>query len=213
MTILTANGFVKLYNDMINSYIAQGWLISPVTMNGSYTYTKGYIDLVNPNKKAIIRAFVLEKWERLDNINSYTYTTRITFREFPWNGLYTPQNIYLDRAAVVLSDNMFINIDDNKHIYTDSLDEYKRICDIRSKREAIKQENTNIKSFEIKKLSNKFIDSIMERVNNIRGFKNATVSCINSIIMYRHDRLCYGSRVFGEIKFSQNGHYGSITLR
>lgn len=45
--------------------------------------------------------------------------------------------------------------------------------------------DVEVNNYKLNKFSNKFIDSIMEKINKVRGFRNATASCVNNIKVMR----------------------------
>ena len=45
--------------------------------------------------------------------------------------------------------------------------------------------DTEVHDYKLNKFSNKFIDNIMEKINKVRGFKNATASCVDNIKVMR----------------------------
>ena len=112
----------------------------------------------------------------------------------------------------LVSERRFYQIKEN-YLYVDTLDELKKIREIQRKRKASRRKtpNTN-KSYPLSKLSAKFIDSIMKRINSIDGFKLATASCIESVCSYRCVDRRNNTRFKGEVTFKFNNRISRIVL-
>lgn len=73
--------------------------------------------------------------------------------------------------------------------------------------------DTEVHDYKLDKFSNKFIDSIMEKINKVRGFRNATASCVNNIKITRQlsrSDSCYTYRV--KVDFSYKDKSSSIYM-
>lgn len=51
----------------------------------------------------------------------------------------------------------------------------------RKDRKSYTHRNVEVNNYKLNKFSNKFIDSVMEKINKVRGFKNATAACVDNI--------------------------------
>ena len=218
MAILYIKDIIRHYNSVIKSFMDQGYIISPTTMYGGYHYVDGYTDLVNINdKKNFIRIFVMREYcsdGSYYDSNSYKYSiTKILAKKYEFDGKFKPISARPD-CGKLISEKCFYQIKEN-YLYADTLDDLKRIREIHHKRKESRRKVSDIKSYPINKLSADFIDSIMERINSIRGFKRATASCIESVCSYQcvdlGDRRNIKKRRVVTFKF--NNKCGRINLK
>ena len=216
MAVISINDIIRHYNSVIKSFMEQGYIISPTTVYGGYQYVDGYTDLVNLNdKKSIIRIFVMREYCSDDyyyDYNSYKYSiTKIIAKKYEWDGKFKCMNCRPELGKLV-SERRFYQIKEN-YLYVDTLDELKKIREIQRKRKASRRKTPNTKkSYPLSKLSVKFIDSIMKRINSIDGFKLATASCIESVCSYRCVDRRNNTRFKGEVTFKFNNRIGRIVL-
>ena len=216
MTVFSVKDVISYYNLVIKSFMDKYYIISPTTMDRGYQYVDGYTDLVNLNdKKSIIRIFVIREYCSdgcYYDYNSYKYSIiKIIAKKYEWDGKFKCMNCRPELGKLV-SERRFYQIKEN-YLYVDTLDELKQIREIQRKRKASRRKTPNTKkSYPLSKLSVKFIDSIMKRINSIDGFKLATASCIESVCSYR----CIDSKnntIFkGEVTFKFNNRSCRIIL-
>ena len=218
MAIISIKDIIRQYNSVIKSFMDQGYIISPITMCGGYYHADGYTDLVNLNdKKSFIRIFVIMCEYCSDgsyyDSKSYKYSiTKILAKKYEFDGKFKPISARPD-CGKLISEKCFYQIKEN-YLYADTLDDLKQIREIQRKRKESRRVVSDIKSYPINKLSAEFIDSIMERINSIRGFKRATASCIESVCSYQCvDRQNSAKAKFsGVVKFNFNNRCGRIVL-
>ena len=217
MAIISIKDIIRHYNSVIKSFMDQGYIISPITMYGGYHYVDGYTDLVNLNdKKNFIRIFVMREYcsGSYYDSNSYKYSiTKILAKKYEFDGKFKPISARPD-CGKLISEKCFYQIKEN-YLYADTLDDLKQIREIQRKRKESRRKVSDVKSYPINKLSADFIDSIMERINSIRGFKRATASCIESVCTYQCvDRQNSAKAKFsGVVTFKFNNRCGRINLR
>ena len=217
MAIISINDIIRHYNSVIKSFMYQDYIISPTTMYGGYQYVDGYTDLVNLNdKKSMIRIFVMHEYcsdGYYYDYNSYKYSIiKIIAKKYEWDGKFKCMNCRPELGKPV-SERRFYQIKEN-YLYVDTLDELKRIREIQRKRKASRRKTSNTKkSYPLSKLSVKFIDSIMKRINSIDGFKLATASCIESVYSYQCVDRQNNARFKGEVTFKFNSRIGRINLK
>lgn len=210
MAVVSIKDVVSYYNSVIKSFMDQGYVISPTTMYGGYRNVNGYTDLVNlNNKKSILRIFAMHEYISEDDY--YYYMIRVIAKEYKWNGEFSCTNLHPDLGEL-LSEKCFYQVKENR-AYTETLDELKQIREIRHNRRASNREVANVKkSYKINKLSAEFIDSIMERINRLHGFKRATASCIKDVRSYVYEGSQGNTKLKGEVIFSFNNRSGRIAL-
>ena len=219
MAIFNIKDIIRQYNSVIKSFMDQGYIISPITMYGGYHYVDGYTDLVNLNdKKSIIRIFVMSEYcsdGSYYDPKSFKYSiTKILAKKYELDGKFKPISARPD-CGKLISEKCFYQIKEN-YLYADTLDDLKQIREIQCKRkESRRKVSDTEKSYPINKLSAEFIDSIMERINSIRGFKRATASCIESVCSYQcADRQNSAKTKFsGVVTFKFNNKCGRISLK
>ena len=218
MAIISIKDIIRHYNSVIQSFMDQGYIISPTTMYGGYSYVDGYTDLVNlKDKKNFIRIFVMCEYcsdGYYYDSNSYKYNiTKILAKKYEFDGKFKPISARPD-CGKLISEKCFYQIKEN-YLYADTLDELKQIREIQRKRKESRRKASEVKSYPINKLSADFIDSIMERINSIRGFKRATASCIESVSSYqcvdRHNSR--KAKFSGVVTFNFNNRCGRINLK
>ena len=60
----------------------------------------------------------------------------------------------------------------------------------------------------LSKLSPKFIDLIMDRINSVKGFKRAKSTCITNVEMFKG----YQGKLIAKVSYEFNSKSGTITL-
>ena len=218
MAIISIKDIISHYNSVIKSFMDQGYIISPITMYGCYHYVDGYTDLVNLNdNKNFIRIFIMREYysdgPSYDS-KSFKYSiTKILAKKYEFDGKFKPISARPD-CGKLISEKCFYQIKEN-YLYADTLDDLKQIREIHRKRKESRRKVSDVKSYPINKLSAEFIDSIMERINSIHGFKRATASCIESVCSYQCvDRQNSAKAKFsGVVTFKFNNRCGRIDLK
>ena len=218
MAIISVKDIIRHYNSVIKSFMDQGYIISPTTMDRGYQYVDGFTDLVNLNdKKSIIRIFVVREYcsdgYYYDPKSFKYFITKIIAKKYEWDGKFRCMTCRPEFGKLI-SEKRFYQIKEN-YLYADTLDDLKQIREIQRKRKESRRKVSDVKSYPINKLSADFIDSIMERINSIRGFKRATASCIESVCSYQCvDRLSSAKAKFsGVVTFKFNNRCGRIDLK
>ena len=217
MAVISISDIIRYYNSVTKFFMDQCYIISPTTMYGGYHYVDGYTDLVNLNdKKSIIRIFVMREYcsdGHYYDYSSYKYSIiKIIAKKYEWDGKFKCMNCRPEFGDLI-SEKRFYQIKEN-YLYVDTLDELKQIREIQRKRKASRRKTPNTKkSYQLSKLSVKFIDSIMKRINSIDGFKCATTSCIESVCSYQCVDRKNNARLKGEVTFKFNNRIGRISLK
>ena len=210
MAVVSIKDVVSYYNSVIKSFMDQGYVISPTTMHGGYRNVNGYTDLVKlTGNKTIVRVFLTNEYITDDGY--YYYMIRVIANKYEWDGKFQCMNLHYDYGEL-LSEKCFYQIKENC-AYTETLDELKQAREIRCKRRASNREEIYPKkSYKINKLSAEFIDSIMERINRLHGFKRATASCIEDVRSYIYEGSQGNTKFKGEVIFKFNDRGGRISL-
>lgn len=215
--IITIAGVIKEFNSIVESYLKEGYTILPLTMRSTLSGAVSYVDLVNlkePNH--VLRVWLSTSYARRVNYE-YVDTLSITVKRYRCDDALKIQSIYLTDVDPIVNKIYYTVVKDK--VFSDSMDEINRIEELRTKRSAksIRKTGTNKKEIDISKLPDKFIDSIMSRVNNIRGFKRANATCIREVMYLqyfsqREDRGGFNGKVRATIDICFNGNSTFIRL-
>jgi len=220
MAVFTAKEVVSQFNTAIADLMSKGYIISPFTESGSYSNTKTHIDLIKPNDNShIIRVWLSDErvktgerfWQYIDSNgvrvkkykNGVGYDGIFEREQTLWPGKDYGETLYEKMFYAFAERN-------GKRIYSDDLDEAKKFANMHNDR--VMNDTTDKfnlgRSFSKDRLTPKFVDSIMARINSIRGFKRATASCITSVEMYKYD-----NKLNVVVKYRFNDKNGTIHLQ
>lgn len=219
MSVFTAKDVAIAFNSVISDLMSKGYVISPFTNNGTYSKATSYIDLFNPNDSShILRVWMIDDyvqmgdryWHRMDvtgpRVKKYIKGTS-------FNGdLSKGHTLWPDYGETVCEKlfYMFKETKNNK-VYSDDLEEAKKLRQMSFDRQMSRPSSNPFKDDRVipnDKLPSKFIDSIMHRINSVRGFKRATATCIESVCLdNRFAKLC------ASVKFRFNDKVGIIKLK
>lgn len=215
--IFTIADIVKEFNSTVESFLKEGYTISPLTMRSTFSYSISYVDLVDlkePNH--VLRVWLNTSYVRRTNYE-YVDTLAITVKKYSCSDALKIQSIYISDVDPIINKIYYTIVKDK--VFSDSMDEINRIEELRTKRCAkfTRKSGTNKTEIDISKLPDKFIDSIMRRVNNIRGFKRANATCIKEILYLqyfnqREDKGGFNGRVRATIDIRFNDHSTIIRL-
>lgn len=175
-------------NNIIKDYLDKGFELSPCTMGGSYS-GRSYMDLYNPKEKnCIYRIWFIDSDERVADCR-YASTLVLHVKKY----INTGRRPWPDEGEDVYK-KVFYVVSFNK-AYTEDKDELLSIIKLHKDRLESKKisayDEDNRRIIKIQKLPESFIDHVMEKINNIRGFRRATASCINSVMLYNETRYNY----------------------
>lgn len=220
MSVFTAKEIIVAFNFAVVDLMNKGYIISPFTESGSYSNTRTHVDLINPNDNShIIRVWLSDEririgerfWQSIDcngvRVKKYKngvgYDGNFSREQTLWPG---------KEYGEVLYEKMFYAFVERKgkRIYSDDLDEAKKYVTMQCDRvmNATTDKYNLGRSFSKERLTPKFVDGIMNRINSTRGFRRATASCITSVEMYKYD-----NKLKAIVKYNYNGKNGSIRLQ
>ena len=196
MAIITASELARRYHSIIESYINKGYNLSLFTLNGSFSGVLEYTDLISDKDKSkLIRVWVKNEVIRtseimgndadIDSLPIYTDAVSITSKKYNRSTDDTPYYWFSDGETI--SKIIFYAVKD-KICYTDSTEELNtclkiHLARINNRSYALKE--LSVRKINLSNLPNKFIDSIMRKVNAIRGFRQATSACIQEVVIGR----------------------------
>lgn len=209
MAILTKIDVEKQYTKIVSDLITAGYIIKPTLSNG--TQSNQSITLTDPkNNSTVIRVYWLEDREDITyhtyavdkqqdfivlNHKSCVKTVSIKIAKFDKSNGYDKaisdynQTLWLSRGNFTY-EKKFYAISKRKkdqYFYTDDVNEASKITSIRVARCKRKQckSFSDPRDIALCRLPANTVDSLMMRVNSIRGFKKANASCIKKINMYK----------------------------
>lgn len=206
------------YNAIIKDYLSKGFEISFLTLGRTFSRVFKHIDVIDPkNRKYVYRVWMLEGRECLDSTR-YAYADTINIRVKKYSNDTDQKRALQPEYGELISEKVIYVVKSEK-AFTDDFDEMKSIELKHYERYRAKQ-NDNINDsrlLPIEKLPENFIDSIMERINRVRGFKRASATCIKSVCLFKESRYSYlrqkRERVLkGQVHYSFNGRSGYIYL-
>jgi len=203
-------------NQVIKDYLNKGFEISPFTLGGSFSITRSYIDLYNPKEKNYMyRIWFINSDVRI-NSDCYTDALILSVKKYNFNINKGGRTMWPDEGEEVYK-KIFYVVRYNR-AYSDNPDEVMSIFNLNKARKELKRFNIsddNRRFIKIQKLPESFIDHIMEKINSIRGFKRATASCIDSVMLYNETRYNYikSYKVMRcRIEYKFNNKSGSIII-
>lgn len=227
MALVTRKHISEAYNKVIANFIRDGYTISPFTHNSSGSSYRAiyHTDLVSKDNKSIVRVWIVLDYEEFANRHS-GYVLSVKAMEYKFNGKFNDKYLSLndDDSDVlkVISEQKFYRIrsaDDD--YYVDSYDEMMTIFAKRdSRREAryaTHEYGIDNRSIDLKKVPGYVIDFIMDKINQCRGCKRATASCIKSGVFrksgtYRRDTRFTDLRLYATFDWEFNGKYGRVNM-
>lgn len=218
MTIVNSVDINRCYTETIMGYLRDGYVLSPMTTGGSYSNTVCHTDLYNPNEKdKLIRVWMMDKTERTSDEDLFVQTLEVCAKKYSFNCTVPMRNQTLwpdsDSAEVVGKSYKFYLISDKKghYTYTDNKEELRACRQLNWER----YKNRSVYSPEnrivpVDKLTPKFVDGIMSRVNSIRGYKRATSSCITEVKVWKEGDV---GRMRAMVRISYNNKSDCIFLK
>ena len=193
MAIITASEVARRYHSIIEDYLNKGYNLSLFTAGGSYSGVLCYTDLVsNKDKSKLIRIWVKNEAirsrdvfdEECGMLPTYIDAVSIIVKK---HNRRSDTSYYWFSDGETISRTTFYAVKD-KVCYTDTLEDFmtywkKHSTRVNNRSYALKE--LSVRKVNLSNLPNKFIDSIMRKVNAIRGFKQATSACIQEVVIGR----------------------------
>ena len=188
MPIVTINEINKRYNSVIKEFMNNGWDISPLTSchNDIPITVRGATDLVKCDSVKndycrICRVFLIEECGSVP-CGKHRWplnTISILAKEYECTSYDKPRYLSPNYGDTVLQIKFYEL--KSRSIYTDSHDEMTDIIKLRDDRINNKRIDDK-RSVPIEKLPDHIIDSLMRKVNLVKGFKRAKSDSIKSVV-------------------------------
>jgi hypothetical protein len=161
----------------------------------SYGYCQSLIDLIDKkHPDHIIRVFFTNNLIKPTKA-SYAEISCVIVRKIGCSNLTNRVYFYGDitdnDSSVVYRSIFYVINKDNEYLYVDNSDDWDHISKLIDKRAENKYDTEErlksalTRTYSREQLTPNAVDLIMNRVNRIQGFKRATASCIDRIVMKR----------------------------
>lgn len=216
MAFASKNDIFKKYTEIVSDYINKGYAIAPLSRCSHGDMSVSMVDTVH--KDNIVCVWFDRNCERLelgsrfltvDSIRVYTkryatdknlkYNRTLWYDEGDLIDKYTYYEVKYDKCY----------IDDYIGILKIAALREARANNAKEKDDLLKERKLNIQN-----LSVDLIDYIMNRINCIRGFKKATASCINEVVLKRRKISSWSDtlKTIGVVRFSFKGRSESFVI-
>lgn len=226
MAIVNSVDINRCYTETIASYLRDGYIISPMTTGGSYSNTVCHTDLYNPNEKdKLIRVWMMDRTERTSDEDLFVQTLEVCAKKYRFDCVVPmrSQTLWPDSecAEVVGKSYKFYLISDKKghYTYTDNKEELRACRQLNweryNSRSVYSLTNrvrglTSTHIVPLDKLTPKFVDDIMSRVNSTRGYKRANSSCITEVKVWKEGDV---GRMRATVRIAYNNKVNYIHLK
>lgn len=216
MAFVSKNDIFKKYTEIVSDYIGKGYAIAPLSRCSHGDMSISMIDTVNKNNIVCVwcdrnceRVDLGSRFLTVDSIRIYT-KRYLTDKNLKYN-----RTLWYDEGDLI-DKYTYYEVKYDK-CYTD---DYVGILKIAALREARANNSTakddlfKERKLNIQNLSVDLIDYIMSRINCIRGFKRATASCIDEVVLKRKKVNSWSdkTKTIGIVRFSFKGKNTSIVI-
>ena len=226
MAVVTAKHVANAFSSAIADLMSKGYIISPFTEDGSYNSTKTHVDMIKPNDNShILRVWMIDEYHKVgDRWWRHIDTVGVRVKKYDKGKSFDgnvckEQHMWPDNGELIYEKLFYMFKTCRSHnrpernVYSTSFEEANALSDLawnRLNNSCVRDGfyHNGWQKIELTRLSAKFIDLIMKRINSIRGFKRASASCIKSVEMSRGER----GRLIAHVKYSLNSKNGTITL-
>lgn len=219
MSVITVKEVAAQYNKVISDLMSKGYIISPFTENGSYSNTAFYTDMIKLSDTShIFRVWMVDEvvkigdrfWQHLD-VNGVRVKKYVVGKQ--WNGSISCGQSMWPTGGDTVYEKLYYMFKayNGKKIFSDDLDEAKRLHTMSFNRCMSKPVDNPYNYGRIianDKLTAPFVDSVMKRINSMRGFKRANASCIESVQLYKYD-----NKLKADVRYNYNGKSGIMVFK
>lgn len=221
--IITHEDLAVMFNAVVYKFMKNNYVISPFTADCSYTNVSAYVDLIKPTDNS----HIIRVWIRNGNIYGDNYEFRFIdtvsicvkkyYKDDGYDGNNTVnQTLWFNNGECIYEKVFYQIANRNNHkAYAYSIIDANKYIAISYNRKIARSCHNDItmpyyrKEFQVNQLSNKFVNKVMNRIHNIRGFKCADVSCINKVILARNS---FG-KLTAAVYYSLNSKSGVLNFK
>lgn len=220
MAIVTANELNTKFSNIVNDYISKGYNVRPLDTD--------QVILIKPNHKNgrdYVYGVLLETDDvtLADNGNIRATVANITVKKYSCirneylllsSEVYSNDNIVFSATYYRIPTNRSYIYDSHirvDSVYTDDIKEYEAMYNLHTARYRDHHNGFNddrlaypCRYINKKSLTSKFIDNIMCRINNIKGFKRAHADCIDSIMLHNCGLNDINHKMYAEVNIKFN---------
>lgn len=210
-----------MFNAVIYKFMMDGYVVSPFTSNGSYSDVTSFVDMIKPNDNShIIRIWLHAGMIKNDNydfhfIDIMSICVKKYCKDSGYDGKSNINQTFWFNKGECIFEKVFYQIAnrDNRKVYAYCIEDSNKYTEISYNRRNARSCIDTTASFyskeiQINKLSNKFINSVMDKIHNTRGFKRANADCINKVILKRNGFGKLSANIF----YNFNDKSGVISL-
>lgn len=224
MAIITASELARRYHSIVEDYLNKGYNLSLFTLNGSFSGILEYTDLISDKDKTkLIRVWVKSEilhasdilGNNADIAKLHICLDAVSIIVKKYNRR-TDDAYYWFSDGETISKTTFYAIKD-KVCYTDTFEDFmaywkKHNARIDNRSYALKE--LSVRKVNLSNLPNKFIDSIMRKVNALRGFRQATSACIQEVVIGRRPSSYERNkqRLAAQVNVYYKGRYEHLRL-
>lgn len=217
MAIVLMKDINKQYTDIIEDYLSKGYVVSPATCGGSFGGEHGHIDLIKLNAKKnddIVRVWMLSDYVQVGRKYNHVDAINLAVRKYKWSGEFNNIHTLWPDGGELVSEKKFYAIRNN-HCYTDDINEAAARDELNFNRYCNRHvSDGSIRTINVNKLSDRFINSMMNRLTNIKGFKRARGNCITGVRIYKDISSTKSSgKIEAYVDFDFNGKKATLHLK
>lgn len=200
------------YTKQVADFLNKGYYISSSTNPCRYDHLAS-VDLMHPDRPNEMYR-VRSNYFRDYMFNEYCFSIEtVKYAVSKYLEAYDPTTVSVKKFYTINSSKIpYVH----KCFFVDSED-LESVIAKRRQRADIKpclHSDVEVNNYKLNKFSNKFIDNIMEKINKVRGFKNATAACVDNIKVTRQLNRsggCYTYQVKVDFGYKDKSSFIYIT--
>lgn len=209
MNVILMENLNSMFTSFVMEFIHKGYSINCNTMGGSYSREICHVDLSNKDSDKIVRVWMLYHYG--NHFTNEFDTIEIVAKAYSKRS----SDMWTNGGETLKSVTAYI-INEHAGVYSFSLDDVKEVQKIRSVRWKSHQDIQDLnqteysKVVDLEKVPKSLQDSIVKRIQSIRGFKRATFKHVKEIKLNRRN----GNRSFQAlVSWELNGKSDYMVLQ
>lgn len=182
--MITATTINQKFTDIVSDYISEGYTFNLNTMSG----TQGdlaRVDLLDPSHTEVVRVRIYQDTLYEDEYHAYLYVVSVECHEVTSSDVDVISNyrILWNDSNKAIYKKVYYKISrgyvSEKEIFVDSLEEFKRISNIRKER----KDRRSTCEDSGRQLDSKYFKIFLPRIKSVAGFASVKLSDIKSIVI------------------------------